>query len=288
MKFSIVIPTYNGERFVEEALLSALNQSKSAFEIIISDDNSSDKTLSICKKYLDYGVKIYSHTNGPSGFVNGWNQAIDYASGEFISILHQDDILYPDFLLRAEAALLIYPTAMHIFSLCNYINASGNILRHSGVCSDTTKLYTSLEYVDAYSNYENGDHIHRCPGVLTHSSIFDKCRYRVEAGHIADDDFFYRVAQHTQVIGLLSPLAAYREHTDSETGHLSDQALVKRLVNDYRFQLIEMYNNTIFTQKQFNLMKTLHKKYSKRHLGYALKKMDFKEIAFGVKNLFFT
>ena len=74
MTFSIVIPTYNGADFVEQALLSALNQSRPADEIVISDDNSSDDTLAICQKYTDR-IKIYRNLQGPSGFVNGWNHA---------------------------------------------------------------------------------------------------------------------------------------------------------------------------------------------------------------------
>ena len=51
--FSIVIPTYNGADFIEQALLSALNQTRKADEIIISDDNSTDETIDICQRYKD-------------------------------------------------------------------------------------------------------------------------------------------------------------------------------------------------------------------------------------------
>ena len=75
MTISVVIPTYNGSRFVESAIQSVLNQTRPADEIIISDDNSKDNTLEICSQFGDK-VKIYRNENGPSGFVNGWNNAI--------------------------------------------------------------------------------------------------------------------------------------------------------------------------------------------------------------------
>lgn len=53
LHFSIVIPTYNGADFVEQALLSALSQTRTADEIIVSDDNSTDETIAICQKYAD-------------------------------------------------------------------------------------------------------------------------------------------------------------------------------------------------------------------------------------------
>ena len=81
MKFSIVIPTYNGAKYVEQAIHAALCQTRPADEIIISDDNSKDDTLKICGKYADQ-IKIYHNENGPSGFVNGWNIAIAHATGD--------------------------------------------------------------------------------------------------------------------------------------------------------------------------------------------------------------
>lgn len=108
MTFSIVIPTYNGMLFVEKAIQSALAQTRKADEIIISDDNSTDDTLAICKKYKSQ-IKIYINPNGPSGFVNGWNNAIQYCTSDYIAILHQDDIFAPNFLEEIEHALNIYP-----------------------------------------------------------------------------------------------------------------------------------------------------------------------------------
>lgn len=75
MTFSIVIPTYNGEKFVAQAIESALAQTRPADEVIISDDNSTDGTLRVCEHYKDR-LKIFVNCKGPSGFVDGWNNAI--------------------------------------------------------------------------------------------------------------------------------------------------------------------------------------------------------------------
>ena len=237
MKFTIVIPTYNGADYVEEALLSAINQTRKADAIIVSDDNSTDNTLEICSRYNEL-ISIYKNENGPSGFVNGWNNAISLVDDGYITILHQDDLLAPKFLEEAEKALQANPDVKHLFVPCNYIDGEGNIKREPDYCNGKTVRYSYEEYIKAYINVGT-PHIHRCPGVITHCSIFDKCQYRTEAGHIADDDFFYRVGQYTDVIGILKPLASYREHEKSETGHLHEFTLVSRLVNDYLFQIKE-------------------------------------------------
>lgn len=244
MRISIVIPTYNGSEFVKSAIESAVSQTRPADEIIVSDDNSTDETLCICRQFGDK-ISLFINHSGPSGFVNGWNWAIQHATGDYIAILHQDDTLSPRFLEEAEKALASNSDVKHLFVPCEYIDANGMVIQHAPVMTGEVKRYTGLQYVKAYQQIGH-PHIHRCPGVITHRSIFEKCKYRTEAGHIADDDFFYRVGQYTDVVGVLKPLAQYRLHEKSETGHLEDIKLIQRLIHDYTFQIDEMEKNTIF------------------------------------------
>jgi len=65
--------------------------------------------------------------------------------------------------------------------------------------------------------------------------LLNECRYRKEAGHIADDDFFYRVGKFTDVVGISQPMASYREHQQSLTGKTKLIDLV--LARDYLFQI---------------------------------------------------
>lgn len=182
---SIVIPTYNGSKYVAESIESALAQTRPADEIIISDDNSSDSTLDMCKEYEDR-ISIVRNVNGPSGFVNGWNHAISLASSDYICILHQDDLIDSTFLAEIERAIIANPDVKHLFTPCKLIDGeSREIVRPLAHCTEETKRYSGKEYAEAYV-FTPG-HIHRCPGVVTHRDIFSKCQYRAEAGHIADD-----------------------------------------------------------------------------------------------------
>jgi len=91
---SICIPTYNGEKYLQEALDSVKKQTYSNIEVIISDDHSKDKTLEICEKFkseADFPVYIYSHQ--PQGIGANWDYCINQSNGEFIKFLFQDDIL---------------------------------------------------------------------------------------------------------------------------------------------------------------------------------------------------
>lgn len=283
MTFSIVIPTYNGSEFIEEALTSVFNQTRLPDEIIVSDDNSTDNTLEIVGKYSDK-LKIFRNEDGPSGFVNGWNKAIAHANSDYISILHQDDKLEPTFLEEIENAVKLNPDVQHLFVACKYIDENDNIVRTSYDTSGLIKRFKGSEYVKAYRGDGHG-HIHRCPGVVTHKDIFKKCKYRAEAGHIADDDFFYRVGQYTEVIGVLKPLANYREHSHSETGHLESDNLVRRLLRDYDFQVRNLQYNSLFDNEMYSYFRYWKNKYLTRLFFYGLKKRKPQDISYAMSFL---
>ena len=276
MTFSIVIPTYNGSKYIAQAIESVLAQTRKPDEIIISDDNSSDDTVEICRKY-EPQVKIVVNKNGPSGFVNGWNNAIALATSEFISILHQDDLLAPDFLEEAEIALKKNPDVKHFFVPCNYIDGDGNIIRVPDYCDGEIRRLTGKEYVYEY-RHKGEPKVHRCPGVITACSIFSQCRYREEAGHIADDDFFYRVGNFTDIVGLYKPLASYREHGGSETGHLMQNQLVRRLLHDMDFQYRNAHLNPLFDKDIKGEFKFWKNKYIIRLFIYGLKNLKMDDV----------
>lgn len=283
MTFSVVIPTYNGADFVALAIESVLNQTRPADEVIVSDDNSSDQTLAICQQYGNR-IKVFQNPNGPSGFVTGWNNAIAYATSDYISILHQDDLLASTFLMEAERAFNQYPQAKHLFVPCNYIDRDGNIMVKPDYCDNTIRCYKEHEYVKAYCTIGT-PHVHRCPGVITHRDIFKVCQYRNCAGHIADNDFFFRVGQYTDVIGILKPLAFYRIHKESETGHLKDRILVRRLYKGYGFLLKDYRKTKDCDDFLIKYIKDNKNEYLKHLLGYGLKHGYFSDILYALRFL---
>jgi glycosyltransferase involved in cell wall biosynthesis len=237
MRFSIVIPAHNGEKFLASAIVSALKQSREAEEIVLVDDASTDKTAAIATSG-EWGGKVRYYYNPIStGFADAWNRCIAKATGDFVTILHQDDILYQEYLEHIEKAVRKYPHVRHFYAACNYIDEQGAIIKRPfGNNSLEPVLYSGKKYA---RNYLNGvvtnNHIHRCPGVTTQRMLLlDECTYRKEAGHIADDDFFLRVGAFTDVAGISYPLASYREHAGSETSRL--KLLTLELAKDYVFQ----------------------------------------------------
>ena len=88
---SIIIPVYNAEEYLKEAIESALQQTWQNKEIILVDDGSTDSSLAIAKQYADNGVRLFSKSN--KGASAARNTGLSYAKGQYIQFLDADDLL---------------------------------------------------------------------------------------------------------------------------------------------------------------------------------------------------
>ena len=128
---SIITPVLNRVKYIEECILSVLNQSYPNIEHIFTDGGSTDGTLDILAKYKhEYPGKIIffpeSEDSGPQSAVN---KMIQLANGEIIGFLGSDDTLPPD---AIEAVVDFYranPEAFFLFGSCNYMNDQGELVR---------------------------------------------------------------------------------------------------------------------------------------------------------------
>ena len=91
---TVIIPTYNREKKLPDAIESALNQTYTNTQIIVVDDGSTDGTANLIKKYPR--VEYYYKENG--GQASARNEGLKHAKGTIIASLDSDDIWYPDFL----------------------------------------------------------------------------------------------------------------------------------------------------------------------------------------------
>ncbi len=96
---SIGMPVFNGQRFIREALNSALKQTFQDFELIIADNNSNDATEEICRKYMvrDSRIKYIRHERN-YGPIWNFSFVLHEARGRFFTWLAHDDLLEPQFL----------------------------------------------------------------------------------------------------------------------------------------------------------------------------------------------
>lgn len=124
---SVCIATYNGEKYIKKQIESILLQLEKDDEIIVSDDNSSDRTIQIVNEINDDRIKIYIHKRD---FVkkkhcvgyycsNNFSHAISKASGDYILLADQDDVWYENKVSEIVGVLQKFDICMSNFSIIN-------------------------------------------------------------------------------------------------------------------------------------------------------------------------
>ncbi len=98
---TIAIPAYNGEKYITECLESVFKQTYPVYDILVVDDQSTDGTVEIIKKFQKRFNNISLHINNKNlGLTGNWNRCIELSKNKWIKYVFQDDILYPDCLRK--------------------------------------------------------------------------------------------------------------------------------------------------------------------------------------------
>lgn len=128
-KVSIGLPVYNGERFLAEAIESVLTQTFTDFELIISDNASTDQTEAICRSYLQKDGRVkYFRSDKNLGASWNYNHTFALSSGDYFRWHAADDVLTPELVEKSVALLDENPDVVLVFSWVVDIDSAGNEL----------------------------------------------------------------------------------------------------------------------------------------------------------------
>ena len=135
---SIGVPVYNGANFIKEALDSILSQTYKNFELIISDNASTDETEQICREYASKDSRIHYHRS-PQNLGAAWNfnRVLELSSGKYFKWAAHDDVLAPDFLLKCVEVLERDPALILCHCQAKVIDDRGNVLQEYKVQLNT-------------------------------------------------------------------------------------------------------------------------------------------------------
>lgn len=127
-RLSIGLPVYNGERFLKFALDSLIGQTYTDFELIISDNASTDGTMRICQDYAARDARIRYYRNIENiGAAANFNRVFELARGEFFKWAAADDVISPNFLESCIEVLDRDPSVILAYSKVDRISTSGEI-----------------------------------------------------------------------------------------------------------------------------------------------------------------
>lgn len=180
---SVLIPLYNHERFVERTLDSLLGSDCSKIELVISDDASSDNSLSVTNKWLErHGNKFAGVTllscDMNCGVTANLNKLIEAATGEFITGIASDDMLPNNAIDMQRDYLQTHPRVDFVFVNCAIIDMDDTVLKHHAVSPLVSKLLKvrALAMLNAIFNWS-----------VIWSRLFGRRREFVEFGRYIEE-----------------------------------------------------------------------------------------------------
>jgi glycosyltransferase involved in cell wall biosynthesis len=204
-RVSVLMPAHNYERYVAEALESALGQDYPAedFEIVVVDDGSTDRTAEIIAELADANpgrIRLTRQQN--SGQIKAVGRARAEARGELLAFLDADDVWLPTKLRRQVELLDAHPEVALVFCDMNTIDATGKILSHT--------LYQPGEF-DPNRVYAR---VLRTNVVYNSSLIIRAEVFRDAPDTVVDWDWWLTLCAHDvgEYAYIETPLAFYRQH----------------------------------------------------------------------------
>lgn len=204
---SIAIATYNGAKYLEEQLESILHQTYDSIEIIICDDQSSDNTISIIKRYQNNDIRIKLFINDKNlGYVKNFEKAISLCTGTYIALSDQDDIWS---LNKIEVLLKNIGCNFLIHSDVSLIDEKGEVIAKTW----KNEIKTHKVFEDfLFSNVVTG-----CTSMFKNELLKDLLPFP-EA--LAYHDWYLAIhaARHKKIVYLNKSLVQYRQHTTQDTG----------------------------------------------------------------------
>ncbi|MFH1581656.1 MAG: glycosyltransferase [Pseudomonadota bacterium] len=209
IKFSVVIPLYNGANVIEATLDSVLAQTYRNYEIVLVNDGSPDNVGNVVKNYIaDHpGTQFVYLEQRNKGLGGARNSAIRLASGEVIAILDQDDLWYPKKLERVAQVYEEYPEVEIVCHNC-FIRKNGKI----------TKLYQTGPFEkEMHRKMLFGGNRLATLATSFKKSVLEKVGYfseDTEKIHLVEDyDLWMRMARANCKFSFISDvLAEYIQH----------------------------------------------------------------------------
>lgn len=266
MKIVVCMATYNGEKFISEQIDSILNQSYSDFSLYISDDGSTDETLSIINRYinLDDRIILLNKHDSTGSAKKNFLYLLEHVEGDLFLFCDQDDIWTND---HIELLINSYndldektkenPVVVH--ADCKIVNQNLDIISES--------LYDYLNFPpicynkNFYFMYNNVTGGVSLINNVMKRFVFNnkKCLYENLDSIFMHDMFFATIAAYFgKIISLDSKIQFYRQHESNVVGvsnAKSKKLLMKKIINivvNNKFKsYYEIHNKTIENSKKY-------------------------------------
>lgn len=206
-KITVLMPVYNGEKYLREAMDSILTQTFQDFEFIIVNDGSTDASAKIVQSYTDSRIRLVNNEKN-MGLIASLNRGLELAKSEYIARMDQDDISFP---LRLEKQVAFMDTHKDVGVCGTWFQffKNNNLSVIKKFPSDHQTIVSNLFFEDVIGH----------PTVMIRKSVLDKYQLRYNPEHINAEDYglWIGCAVHCQLANIPEILLRYRVNQTSIT-----------------------------------------------------------------------
>lgn len=222
--FSVMLPTYEPDRRLAQAIRSVLAQDPGPerMEIVVVDDGSRESDVAAIIRSADAEgrVRLVRHASR-LGLAGNWNRAIDASSGRLVHLLHQDDFVLPGFYTRMAAAFERENRIGMAFCRSRIVDGEGRRMKTS------SRLRWLPGVVDRWPEIIAERQRVQTPSAIVARKTYETVGpYRTDLCHTLDWEMWVRIATRFPVWHEPRALAAYRRHAGNESSRLFTKGAV--------------------------------------------------------------
>ena len=227
-RFSVVIPLYNKENFIENTIQSLLNQTFSDFEVLVVNDCSTDTSEQLVARFDDPRINIIQHSVN-KGLSASRNTGIKSANANYIAFLDADDLWKPSFLEKIEVLINQYPEASLFATKYEVLHKKNRIVTHDFKLKNFTKHGIIKNFFE--SNLNQSIYYPSC--LCVKKMVFEDVGYYNEEVNYSEDVDFNLRAHATYKLAYWDE-AAVTYLLDSEN-QITQNGLKGKTIPDYDF-----------------------------------------------------
>ena len=219
MKFSVTIPAYK-KQFLWECIVSILSQTFVDFELIIVDDNSPQNLDEIVFQFKDERIRYYKNEKGFGGYhvVGNWNKCLEYARGEYIICMGDDDKLLPNCLSDYAELIEKYPDLDIYHTRTEMINEKSDVIDMQIPFPEYESVYSMIWNTWKGRDQYIGDFLFRTEALRAAGGFYD-LPYAWSSDKISE----FRAAITRGIANTQRPGFQYRKNTQTITNSSNTQ-----------------------------------------------------------------
>lgn len=224
---SVIIPLYNHERYVGEAIESVLAQSMDDFEIIVVDDGSSDGSVDVVKKFGDSRIRLFNQDN--RGAHQALNNGIKLAAARWIAILNSDDRFRSDKLEKHLDFHARSPGFEASASRVRYITETGEPVMKDGYLAERYKKFKriSTQHDSLFVSLLMVNHLITTSSLFLDRVIFQSIGGFVPLRYVHDWFMFLTFAERGRLHIIEEDLTDYRRHGKNTISENDDRGRIE-------------------------------------------------------------